>query len=110
MSAIVGGREKVNSPNLRAWLRHGETAMARLDAESGELTKSNQLSQQNVLQQLENLHSYPVVRERLAAGRLRLHAWWFELRSAEVYSYEEILKRFVLIDENEAAKMLSKLS
>ncbi len=110
MSALVGGRENITSPNLRAWLRHGETSMARLGAETGELTKPNQLSQQNVLQQLENLRSYPVVRERLDAGQLRLHAWWFELRSADVYSYEETLNRFVLIDENEAAKILSKLS
>lgn len=107
MHALLAGREKVNAPNLRAWLRHGEPSLTRLPEVSKDLSRVNQLSQQNVLQQIENLRSYPVVRERLAKHQLKLHAWWFELSTAMVYSYRESEGKFVVIDEAEAERTLS---
>lgn len=109
MQSLVKGRELVGSPNLRAWLRHGEPALARLSASTGAAERANQLSQLNVLQQLEHLRSYPHVSEREGSGELKLHGWWFELRSASVYCYEPGLGTFVLIDEAEAERILARL-
>lgn len=108
MRALINGRDKVAPPNLRAWLRHGEQSLANLTDNPGELSKANHLSQLNVLQQLENLRSYPIVKERHANGRLKLHGWWFELSTANVYAYEEAAEKFVLIDEEEANRILSR--
>jgi carbonic anhydrase len=110
MHAIVDGRQKVKAPNLRAWLRHGEPALARLTGNPANMSRANQLSQLNVLHQLDNLMSYPVVKERVAKGDLKLHAWWFELSAADVFAYEEPVNKFVLIDEDEATKILAGLS
>jgi len=55
------------------------------------------LSQVNVLQQLEHLRSYPVLRAREEAGEVRLHAWWFDLAEAEVLRYEAQNLRFEVI-------------
>ena len=110
MHALLHGREKVNAPNLRAWLRHGEPSLKDLPTtNAGELSRANLLSQRNVLQQLEHLRSYPVVRERIAAGKLSLHAWWFELKTASVYAYEQDAGKFVMIDEAQAARILERL-
>ncbi|MCC7442709.1 MAG: carbonic anhydrase [Bdellovibrionales bacterium] len=109
MQALVGGREKVSATNLKAWLRHGEPALTREGATNAELSRVNQVSQLNVLQQLENLRSYPLVRERIAAGKLKLHGWWFELKTAQVYAYEESDGSFVVIDESEATRILERL-
>jgi carbonic anhydrase len=110
MHALVEGREKVAHPNLRAWLRHGEPSLARLDPRTAyDLSPVNQLSQLNVLQQLGNLKTYPVVRDRLADGRLKLHGWWFKLSTADVFAYDESAGIFVLIDEGEAARILDRL-
>jgi len=49
------------------------------------------------------------VRERLAAGRLRLHGWWFDIAQAEVLAYEAESQRFVVIDEAEADRLLARL-
>ena len=111
MQAILGGREKVEPSHLRSWLRHGEPAHKQL-AKGGpdkSLERHNQLSQLNVLSQLEHLKSYPLVRANLEAKTLRLHAWWFELKNADVYAYEEPLHRFVLIDAAEAEALISRL-
>jgi carbonic anhydrase len=110
MQALLEGRDKVAAPNLRAWLRHGGASVARLPQANGALSRVNQLSQVNVLQQLEHLQSYPIVAERLAQGRLKLHGWWFELSSANVYAYEDTESRFILIDEPEAERILARLS
>ncbi len=112
MLAICDGRERVQLPNLKSWLRHGETALASLQrgqAPDHTLARHNQLSQLNVLSQIENIKSYPSVKKRMSEGNLQLHAWWFDIARADVYAYEEELKRFVLIDEVEAKRLLDRL-
>jgi carbonic anhydrase len=102
MLAIMNGREKVPAPHLRAWLRHGEPSLAKLgsgEIGASDLAPHNQLSQLNVLRQLENLKSYPLVRERIAQGKLKLHGWWFELKMADVYAYDEAAGKFSIIEE-----------
>ena len=110
MKALLEGREKVKATNLRGWLRHGEPALTRITNSAGEPNQHNALSQQNILLQLENLMSYPIVKEQVAAGKLKLHGWWFELTTANVYAYDDSVKKFILIDEAYANKVLKRLS
>ena len=35
---------------------------------------------------LENLMTFPWVRERVEAGNLTLHGWWFNLEKGELWS------------------------
>ncbi len=115
MQALLGDREKVKWPNLREWLRHGEQAVERLRDEPriptaekkppAALAPHNRLSQLNVLQQVDNLKSYPLIQERIQAGELRIHAWWFELTDALVYHYDAEAGAFVEIDEKQAARI-----
>jgi carbonic anhydrase len=100
------------APHLHAWLRHAEGALREVregKQMDGKLSPPNQVSQFNVLRQLDHLRTYPIVRERLQAGRLRLHAWWFDIAEAEVLSYDERVKRFVVIDESEADRIIGRL-
>lgn len=107
MHAILSDRNKVATPHLRAWLRHGEKSLAVLDRITDEsLSPVNKLSQSNVLQQLEHLRSYPLVKQRIDSGTLQLHAWWFELAGASVYAYDKDLDKFIMIDEAVASKIL----
>jgi len=110
MHALLSGRKSVATFHLRSWLRHGEAALKRLEKNAGpdpSLARHNQLSQINVLSQIDHLKSYPLVRERVQA--VRLHGWWFELNNADVYAYEDSLGRFVLIDNTHAEWMLKRL-
>lgn len=111
MEAILRGTETVGPPHLRAWLRHGEPSLTSLPLYSSERTVEprNKLSELNVLQQLEHLKTYPNVASRLAKGTLRIHGWVFDIRQAEVLAYEPEFKKFVLIDEQEAKRLLSRL-
>lgn len=111
MQALLNGRKAVEPVHLRTWLRHGDCALDQLEknqAPDASLPRHNQLSQLNVLAQVEHLKTYPIVRERLDAGTVRLHAWWFELKNADVYAYEDSVRRFVVIDESEADRLLDR--
>jgi carbonic anhydrase len=109
MNALLAGRENIEAPNLKAWLRHADLSLERIKTNQKDWPKHNHLSQENVLQQISHLRSYPVVKDRENAGKLRLHAWWFEIKTANVWAYEEDVGKFVVIDEAEADKILSRL-
>lgn len=112
MRALIDNRNKLKTPNLKNWLRHGEPAVKKL--RSGvvldpSLAEHNQLSQLNVLLQIQNISSYPTVKKRLEEGSLAIHGWWFDIAKADVYFYKESLKRFIIIDENEAERLMQPL-
>lgn len=90
MRALLEGAPP-GAKNLGDWLGNGHASRDRMgNTLVGEgLLPHNQLSQVNVLQQLDHLRTYPAVSDRLAAGELRLHAWWFDLGQAEVLAFDE---------------------
>lgn len=88
---------------IAAWLQHAKTAAKE------EFANPNILSKRNVALQLDNLRSHPMVREREAAGKLKLHGLWFNIRNAEVYYLEKPPQDFVLIDDAEGEKILERL-
>lgn len=100
------------TPHLQAWLVHGEEAVQRVkrgEVLNPSLSKHNQISQINVLQQMEHIQSYPFIQERVSQKKLRIHGWWFDIAQADVYCYEQNIHQFVLIDEKEAKLILKRL-
>ncbi|MCY1021817.1 carbonic anhydrase [Pyxidicoccus sp. MSG2] len=112
MKAILAGGVGPETPNLAHWLTHGQGALRALRAGSpvGEgLPEHDRLSQLNVLQQLEHIRTYPLVKERLAAGTLRLHGWWFDIAHAQVHAWRPTQGRFVPMDELVGEALLREL-
>jgi carbonic anhydrase len=85
MKAAMAYESRPDAPNLEKWLHHARTAAFRLKHEGAldsTLQPHDQLSQLNVLVQIEHLMSYPIVREQVAAGALQLSGWWFDIAAA----------------------------
>lgn len=111
MKAMAAGGEKGAGP-LAAWLRAAGDSLSELERRPGlapERPFHDRLAQAHALVQLEHLKTHAAVRAALGAGRLRLHAWWFDLAGADVHAWEPELGRFTLIDEAEAERILSRL-
>lgn len=104
MGGLIRGRESVSTPHLRSWLRHAERALDKVPDRTAP-GAADQLSQANVLLQLEHLRSYPVVASAEAEG-LRLHAFWFDIASAEVLTHDPRLGQFVPLDEPQASRLI----
>jgi carbonic anhydrase len=56
---------------------------------------ARELERQVVRRSLENLASFPWIRERVEAGRLTLHGWYFDIESAELSGLDPASDRFV---------------
>ncbi|HEY9522713.1 MAG TPA: solute carrier family 23 protein, partial [Thermopolyspora sp.] len=89
MSALLNGGVAADvMPRLRRWLRHGDQTLAGSiatpapDDAAGSLDR---LCRANVLQQLNNLLTYPAVDRLVQAGRLDLIGLYFDIGSARVH-------------------------
>ena len=112
MKAVLAPSTKPNSPNLQKWLHHASTAAVRLEQEGAldpALQPHDQLSQLNVLVQLEHLMSYPIVRAQVAAGALQLSGWWFNIATGDMFSYERASRSFEVIDRKLAERLIARL-
>ncbi|WP_030914881.1 SulP family inorganic anion transporter [Streptosporangium amethystogenes] len=92
MTALLSGGEKAAGlPALGRWLRHGNHTLARFIAgesagdDEGPLDR---LCRVNVIQQLENLRTYPQVDQLFRAGHLELVGMYFDIGTARVHLLE----------------------
>jgi carbonic anhydrase len=112
MKAMLARDSKVKAPNLDRWLYNASTAAFRLEHEGAldaALKSHDQLSQLNVLVQLEHLMSYPIVRAQVASGILHLSGWWFDIATGNMYSYERSSRSFEVIDRPLAERLIARL-
>jgi carbonic anhydrase len=113
MKAALTRKPMLETPNLARWLHHATSAAFRLEHEGpldSQLSPHNQLSQLNVLVQLEHLMSYPIVRERVASRTLQLSAWWYDVATGGMFAYERELRGFGAIDRNSADRLIDRLN
>lgn len=99
MNALLKGRDKIQSPNLRSWLRHADKSFVfkeQLKFPEG-LSEADRLSQANVLLQLENIKTYPIVQEMLKKSNIKFHAWWFDLKLVKVLTYNQEENQFEIL-------------
>lgn len=85
-------------PTVYEWLKHAE-ATRRIIKEHYQEYQGDELlnaaTQENVLTQLENLRSYPVIQSRLKGSQVKLHGWVYEIETGEVLEYNPSLGQFV---------------
>lgn len=113
MGAVLNGGVPADKKFVNGWLEHGQNALKKLDhlddfITNAPETQQDQLSQLNVIHQLEHLMTYPHVKEKVDAGTLTLHGWWFDIAHANVYAYHKTDKEYVLIDEAETQRILDE--
>ncbi len=98
MAALLG--ETPDLPSLQSWLRHGRPSVARFVAsqssgeDSGPLDR---LCRINVIQQLHNLRTYPLVHVLVQAGKLELTGLYFDIGAARVHVLQQ--ERFTPVPE-----------
>ncbi len=97
---------------VRQWMAHGVSTTAPSPHAllcDDALSPPDQLSQHNVLYQLAHVATYPRVCARVADGALRLHGWWFDVATGNVFAFEPAQQRFVIIDAAQGQRMLERL-
>jgi len=90
MSGLLNPQDLQDLPSVSAWLTHAEATLRAVRENYSNLNADELLNvaiQENVLIQLENLRTHPVVSARLSRGELNLHAWIYKIETGEVFSY-----------------------
>jgi carbonic anhydrase len=78
-------------PLVYEWLRHTEATRKLVQDNYSHLDKEGRLSAleaENVLTQIGNLRTYPVIHSRLHRGDLSIHAWLYNIEEGEVLAYD----------------------
>ncbi|SMQ16139.1 carbonic anhydrase [Streptomyces sp. Ag82_O1-12] len=85
MGALKSGDDLSSLPGVDAWLRLARPELTSVLETAPDDPSLPEVSQGNVVNQLAALRSYPVVRQRLDSGRLRLHGWYYEVDTGFVH-------------------------
>jgi carbonic anhydrase len=85
-------------PAVYEWLKHAE-ATRRIIKEHYQTYEGEDLLnaaiEENVLTQLENLRTYPVIQSRLKGGQIQLHGWIYEIETGQMLEYNSALGQFM---------------
>jgi carbonic anhydrase len=102
MKAVLREKSLEKMPAVAGWIKHAaaakEVVNATLPEGAGEQTRLNALVHENVLCQLRNLQTHPIVAAKLATGRLRLYGWVYNIESGTVDTFDAETGLFVPLE------------
>lgn len=94
---------------LRPWIAIGAPALDAVDRllpEVSEAVRLRALEQAVILTSLNNLMTFPWIREAVDAGEMVLHGWYFDMINGQMLAYDFTSGQFR--DMNDAANCLGK--
>lgn len=91
MSAILSGSEHLKAlPDVSRWLSFADAATQVVEQQHAHRERAEKLDilvRENVLAQIVNLLTHPVVANAVASKQVRLHGWVFDIATAAVTTY-----------------------
>ncbi|MEI8257113.1 MAG: carbonic anhydrase, partial [Deltaproteobacteria bacterium] len=93
VKAVKSGHVPDELASLQRWLAKAPLAAGDLSTHAN----LDDAARAVTVKQIENLKQYPLVRDRLAKGEIRLHAWFYHLAEAELFEWNETLGTFEIL-------------
>ncbi len=88
--------------NVKRWLKLGDRAKKyveeNIDKNADFRQKLDMTEKMSAVFQLDNLLTYPVVKEAVDAGELELSAWHYDIKSGKVTCYDKQKGEFIEIE------------
>lgn len=106
MKGLMHPESLASFPALRGFLGHAATTERIMRERYPDRVGEAQLTttvEENVLVQLENLRTHPVVASALAKGQLNLHAWVYKLETGQVFSWDPNEQKYLPLGERVSA-------
>lgn len=110
MKALLEPSHLNELPIVAGWLSHAQETKGRVTRKYRHLTGEALLDaavRENVLVQVERVKSLPCVAPRLAAGRLEVHGWVYQIETGEILHFCKDHDAFTPITAAEAARELA---
>jgi carbonic anhydrase len=100
-------------PITAAWLKHSSILIDHLEKRHPDATDSEtllkHLTQDNVLLQMRHLETHPEVAKRLAEGTLKIHGWYYEIDTGEVYIFNPAKGKFISFEKTVVEVSIERL-
>ena len=101
---IYSDLDNKSFPYLSSWLAQGERLQKRIDETYDTFESRDMLlrtaEKVSVQLQLENLLSYPFVKEKVQAGSLEIHGWMYDIQIGGLSYYDEEENIFKSIEKH----------
>lgn len=81
--------DDLTSYSLKSWINKIKT---QLDTHN--LLDFNEMIRQNVLNQIQNLKTYPLIQQKLADNALNIHGWFFDFDESLIYEWNDQKNHF----------------
>jgi carbonic anhydrase len=94
-------------PNVTAWLKHAKGARLAAKIEKGQPASAEfllKLTELNVVEQLKNLRTHPIVAARMKEGALDVHGWVYHIGAGLMTEWNAENKRFEPLQMVRAAR------
>jgi carbonic anhydrase len=111
MKAIMREDRLDRMPAVASWIKHAAAAKEIVDATlpgADEATRLNALVHENVLCQLRNLQTHPIVAAKLATGGLKLYGWVYNIQNGSVDTFDAETGQFVPLTRGSLAHATRK--
>jgi carbonic anhydrase len=96
-----GAKDSEGNHFVPPWMSLVRSAYLRVEGtmpDAPEEMRVRACEQSAVLVSLENLMTFPCLRQRVGDGRLRLHGWYIDIRSCTLHVYDTSQQHFELVD------------
>lgn len=111
MKGVLHPEAVKEMPAVAGWLKNAESTQKIMTENYSHLDGDDLLNatiQENVIAQIENIRTHPVVAARLASGELTLHGWVYKFETGEVFAFDPKTEQFVPLREGLAPSFVSK--
>jgi len=97
MRAVLKPEMAGEMPAVRNWLQHAQCARRIVKDRHGheeEHVQLRRLVEENVMEQLVNLHTHPSVASRVFSGAVHLYGWVYEIGTGKVFAFDAASNEF----------------
>jgi carbonic anhydrase len=105
MKALLGHDKTDGLPGVQRWLEEGQSTLALLRAGA----TAEEAAKCHAQVQLRNALSYPVLRRSHEAGRVRLHAWFYDVGHSELHEWDEASEGWSLVGDHVLGRTPARL-
>jgi carbonic anhydrase len=88
MRALLGEPVPPELTGVRRWLQEGKQVLETLPPGAS----VDEAARFNALAQLRNTLSYPLLRQKVESGTVRLHAWFYDVGGSELLEWNEVAR------------------
>lgn len=89
------------TPNVKTWLKSLDSVKAQVEALglSNLKKKAWFVERLNIVNSIDNLLTYPGVKEGVKLGKIRIYGWHYIIETGSLFSYDMVTKDFELLNE-----------